>query len=229
MSELAIPGSSSPTPYLATFVAAYTSITPPFRYFIIKSYIQQEVQVPHISFAEGIIRGTTKAGPIIGLQACVAKAVKQKFASDSGEPASLATTIGSATTVAALSVVPLQIFSGFAMEWSVRQSLQALTPRLAGAMFGREVSFLVPLALNNTISEKAVEIFGDNKPAEYGSVVITSTICSLFGQPFDTATVRWPNNLKINSIRDAMLGWKPRAFGIASFSVLNKFALDTLH
>lgn len=218
------------SPYLVPPFAASGAIILVFRDMILKSAQQKGQPLPSIPFRKGLIEGAKAAptvGLIVGSQMVIQKLVEKTLLGES-KKSDLSTSLKSSAIVGTISAPFLAIFNGQTMGWSVMKSLRNFNPWQGLAIAVQETGFVGGLSASDRLAEAMKGVFGNNKAVEYMAAFTSGALGSLAGHPANTALTRWQSGMRVDSLSQSMWGSARKARAVGLFSVLYKFAKETL-
>ena len=220
---------------LASFVvpplSAAAAIVFPFRDMMTKSLLQTGQSVRHITILEGLREGFKAAptvGFIVGAQLPLQKFVERKMVGESKKE-SLPSMLASSAVVGALSSLPLAVFNGKTMGWSIMNSVRRFSVKQGLAIAGQETGFVAGMSSADSLAKVMERKFGKNKVVEYTAAFASGAAGSLAGHVGNTALTRWQKGMTVDTLRQSMLGCVPRARALGVFAVLYKITKEKLN
>ncbi len=210
--------------YTAPPIAAAAAIIPTFYGFSLKSSRQLEQAKPAINFKNSIIAGI-KTAPIIAVIAgtqIIAQEQSENKLNKWGYEDKKTNLVLSSFAVSVVSVPFLSIFSGRTLTppLTLKESLQRLNCKQAGAICGREFGFLLSLQGTELFTDYIKNKINDHPIVHYGTTFLSGAIPSMITHPLDTILVRSQVNMPTYTLRSCYFGLVPRVITMGLFNVL---------
>jgi len=210
-------------------VAAGISIIPCYYFFAAKSAQQIGDPLPRMTVLQALSKGVKSApspGTAVGVQMILQDKVDQYCQTYFGE--GLYSKFASSGLIGIATAIPLGIYNGQTMGYTMAHSFQRLSLKQIVAISTREVFSVSALAISEPVCEAAKKTLGDNQVVKTGSAFATGMAGSFVGHFADASFTRWQGNLTVDRLSQLTLGFKYRAMGLGCFTALYQFTKENL-
>lgn len=160
-------------------------------------------------------------GVIVGIQMAAENAfesmTRNKF--EVKDNSSIKTASASSLIGALASVYPIVVVNGWTINKCMKDSLKDLTFKKSCAIVANEMCFILALKTCGLWSQR-VPSSNENPLAENLRVMLSATIGTVIGHPFDTMLTCWQRQKKIENFRRLMRGVIPNIITTACFTLI---------
>lgn len=207
-------------------VSAGVAIVVTYEGFVRKSALQVG-EVPSYRAPKTILKGSLKAaslvGPTVGCQIGIQSVVEHVlFLKDQKKELTSGQRLISSSIVGFVSAPLLAAFNGMTMHDSFMSSLRNVSLKQAGAIVGRDISFLFSVSISGPLTKASQEMFGQNALVAGCTAFTTGALGGYAGHPCDTILSRLQKGMKIELLQMGR-GIHVRAGTLGVFNVVYTF------